>query len=124
MITNRNWICNICRKTYDENIPTFYCTKCDFGACNKCMKKLSDEQKYPLNNDGDRKSYELKKINIDYHKHPLFYCITSRNSNKKTNWTCNKCREDFDENEWSFYCSKCDYDICYNCYEHENQSND
>ena len=124
MITNRNWICNICRKTYDENIPTFYCTKCDFDACNKCMKKLSDEQKYPLNNDGDRKSYELKKINIDYHKHPLFYCLTSRNSNKKTQWICNNCKDNFNENEWSFYCTLCDYDLCYNCFMSFNEDTD
>lgn len=122
MITNCNWKCNICLKNYEKNVPCFYCTNCDFDACNRCMKKLSDEKKYPLNNDGDRKSYKLNKINIDLHKHPLIYCLTSRNSNNKTTWTCNNCNDNYNEDDWSFYCSLCDYDLCYYCYMNLNEN--
>ena len=116
MITNKNWICNICRKTFDENIPTFYCTKCDYNACKKCIGKISDETKYSLNEEGNKKNDIIKTITFDGHKHPLIYCITSRNENRKTRWICNECNKNFDSDEWSFYCSLCDYDLCFNCY--------
>ena len=122
--TNRDWICNLCRKNYNNNVSTYYCTKCDYDVCKKCMGKISDEQKYPILDDGNKENYSIEKVKINCHRHPLMYCITSRNSLSKTSWICNECQNSFDENEWSFYCSKCDYDICYNCYEHENQSND
>ena len=116
MITNRNWICNICRKSYDNDIPTYYCSKCDYDVCKNCMENRSDEPKYPLEDDGDRESYKIKIINNDCHKHPLIYSITSRDAEKETTWRCNKCGKMHENNEWSFYCFFCDYDLCYDCY--------
>ena len=116
MITNKCWICNLCHKNFDESDPTFYCTKCDYNVCEKCLRKISDEPKYPLDEEGNRKNDTIETINFEGHKHPLMYCITSRAANKKTNWFCNECSNHFGSNEWSFYCSLCDYDLCYNCY--------
>ena len=125
MKTNRDWICNLCRKEYNNDDPTYYCTKCDYDVCKKCMKKISDEKKYPIFDDDENKeSSSIKRVKINCHIHPLMYCITSRSSISKTSWICNECQNSFDDNEWSFYCSICDYDICYNCYEDENKSND
>ena len=116
MITNKCWICNLCQKNFDESDSTFYCTKCDYNVCEKCLRKISDEPKYPLDEEGNRKNDTIETINFEGHKHPLIYCITSRTANKKTNWFCNECYKSFGNNEWSFYCSLCDYDLCYNCY--------
>ena len=115
MLTNRNWICNLCMKNYPSFVPTFYCTKCDYDVCKKCMSKLSDEKKFPLFLAGGRESVTIKFINDDCHKHPLMYCITSRLSNGITKWVCKKCLKTY-KNRWSFYCSICNYDLCYNCY--------
>ena len=116
MITNRNWICNICKEDYENDVPTFYCSICDYDVCKSCMRTRSDEPKYPLDNDGDRESHKIKIINNYCHKHPLIYSITSRNAKKETTWTCNECKTSYENNEWSFYCSSCDYDLCYDCY--------
>ena len=116
MITNRNWICDLCMESYPSFLPTFYCSKCDYDVCKKCMDKLSDEKKYPLINSGERISYKNKNITTYRHRHQLIYCITSRSSIGKTNWICNNCMESYNNNEWSFYCTLCDYDLCYNCY--------
>ena len=86
------------------------------------MEKISDEKKYPILDDKIKESNSIKKVTINCHKHPLMYCITSRNSKSKTSWICNECRNTFYDNEWSFYCSICDYDICYKCYEDKNES--
>ena len=96
MITNRNWICNLCRTSYPYIIPTYYCTKCDFDVCSTCMNNLSDEIKYPLLNRGKRENNSIKTINdMKYHYHPLIYCITSRGSEGKTNLICNKCSKHY-----------------------------
>ena len=116
MITNRNWICDLCMESYPSFLPTFYCSKCDYDVCKRCMDKLSDEKKYPLINSGERISYKYKNIINHRHPHQLIYCITSRSSIGETNWICNNCMKNYNNNEWSFYCTLCDYDLCYDCY--------
>ena len=121
MITNRNWICNLCKESYPNFIPTYYCTKCDFDVCRTCMNKLSDEFKFPLFFKGKKENSFIKTIDdTKFHYHPLIYCITSRGSERKTNWICDKCLGHYDNSEWSFYCSICDYDLCFNCYKNSN----
>ena len=34
-----NWTCNICYSNYEYNIPSFYCTLCDFDLCQNCLAK-------------------------------------------------------------------------------------
>ena len=43
--TNRNWICNICRKHYSKDESTYFCSLCDFDVCNCC---IGIAKKYPL----------------------------------------------------------------------------
>lgn len=117
LVSNRNWICNLCRESYPNFIATYYCTKCDFDVCRHCMKELSDEVKYPLISKGKKENDSIKIIkNLKYHQHPLVYCITSRCSEAKTNWICDKCLKHYNNGEWSFYCSLCDFDLCFECY--------
>jgi hypothetical protein len=115
MKTNRLWTCSQCSKSNDIFEPSFCCTKCDYDICEKCMKNLSDEEKYPFFGDGERKDYNIKKINEDCHEHPLMYCLTSR-TKIAMNWNCNLCNKHFGMDDWSFYCSVCDYDLCFDCY--------
>ena len=49
------------------------------------------------------------------HNHNLIYCLTQR-TNEPTLWICNNCKSKYVNRDWSFYCTKCDYDLCYNCY--------
>ena len=62
-VTNRNWICNFCKNSYPNFVPTYYCTKCDFDVCKNFMKNISDENKYPLLFKGKRENYNIKTIN-------------------------------------------------------------
>ena len=121
MITNKDWTCDLCEKSFDDDIPTYYCTKCNYNVCENCMEKLSDEKKYPLDDEGERENNDIKTIDVDCHEHPLVYCLTSRSENKETTWICNKCLKHYEDNEWSFYCTSCDYDLCYECYENMNE---
>jgi len=115
MITNRNWSCKLCKESFESIEPTYYCTECEYNICMVCMRRISDEEKYPFFNDGERKDYEIKTERINNHQHQLIYCITSR-YRIPTTWTCNICSNNFGIEDWSFYCSLCDYDICFSCY--------
>ena len=43
--TNRNWICNICKKKYSKDESTYLCSICDCDVCNCC---IGISKKYPL----------------------------------------------------------------------------
>ena len=33
-----SWYCDICEKTFKDNIPSYHCTICDFDICYNCVK--------------------------------------------------------------------------------------
>ena len=115
MITNKNWSCNLCSKQNESSIATYSCTKCEYNMCENCMRIRSDEQKYPFFSDGERLDYDIKKVEMKIHNHPLVYCITSRNR-IPTCWFCDSCSKNYGIQDWSFFCSVCNYDICIQCY--------
>ena len=115
MKTNRDWKCQICLKTFDKNHPTYYCSDCDFDVCCECKNKLNSEQKYNIfYTEGNRNS-NFKLVTMKCHNHSLIYCLTQR-SNNPTLWICNYCSKNYGNRDWSFYCTRCDYDLCFNCY--------
>ena len=117
MVTNANWTCQLCKVSFKSFMPTYYCTNCMFNVCGGCMAKLNDENKYPLLFiKGKKESDQIKNIVSICHHHQLMYCLTSRGFEGLSTWYCNKCLKDYNNGEWSFYCSWCDYNLCYNCY--------
>ena len=115
LINNKNWSCNICNTSYNLNNGKFYCSICDYNVCNNCKIKINNEKKN-LNLNSNSKIYSGNNfIDTKYHNHSLIYCNTSRNEND-TYWNCDVCRVKYGPQSWSFYCTKCDYDLCYNCF--------
>ena len=115
MMTNRNWKCQICLKNFDKNQPTYYCSDCDFDVCSMCKNKFNSEQKYNSFYTELNRNNEFKLVNKKCHDHPLIYCLTQRN-NEPTRWICNYCSRNYGNRDWSFYCTRCDYDLCFDCY--------
>ena len=109
--TNRNWRCNICRKHYSKDESTYYCSLCDFDVCNCC---IGISKKYPLKQFYHQQT-KLEYFTFSFHEHRMIYCRTSRNFKSLSTWICNKCKKDYSNKIWSFYCTNCDYDICLNC---------
>ena len=33
-----SWICDVCETSFNDSIPTYNCTLCDFDACYNCVK--------------------------------------------------------------------------------------
>ena len=119
-ITNFPWSCNLCKKKYQKNESRLYCSICDYNICNSCRKK----KKYyiigniPKDTEPSNKKVNKKFIKYKGHEHRLSYCRTKRTM-LHGGWLCDKCRDEFSNKIWTFYCTNCDYDLCSKCAEKE-----
>ena len=119
-ITNFPWSCNLCKKKYQKNESRLYCSICDYNICNFCRK----EKKYyiianiPKDTEPSNKKVNKKFIKYKGHEHRLSYCRTKRTM-LHGGWLCDKCRDEFSNKIWTFYCTNCDYDLCSKCAEKE-----
>ena len=116
-LTIFDWKCNICNKNYNKTSPKFYCSLCDFNMCCECYTSKNYPKimglppgVVPSNSSVNQKYYET-----DYHDHKLVYCRSSRTEGRLNTWDCDNCREKHNNEIWSFYCTKCDFDLCCSC---------
>ena len=79
---------------------TWNCSKCEFDACDDC----------------------LKQYNVEFHHHPLII-TDSRNSYNEFDgkWKCDHCGfiggQYIPGKDKSFHCAICKYDVCFACME-------
>ena len=116
-LTKFDWTCNNCKNNYNKNEGKYYCSLCDYNFCDKCRAKGNYNQKraFPTNIPPCNVKFNDKFLKTQFHEHNLFLCRTSRIVLGRTYWNCNVCKEGYDDDIWSFYCTKCDYDLCSNC---------
>ena len=116
-LTNINWKCNICQKNYSKENARYYCSVCDYSMCEDChyKKKYFMKKSFPKCTKPSNSSVDVHFFNADYHHHRLVFCRSSRHFLGFNGWICNNCRETFDNREWSFYCTSCDFDLCCDC---------
>ena len=121
LMTNFDWVCLVCLQSFDSGVfPCYGCTFCDFFVCQECIQPLIDEDKYLFYKEGKKENINEMKIKKECHEHPLIYCMTSKSSEYQR-WKCTKCGEGFGMEIWGFYCSLCDYSLCYRCYNKMNK---
>ena len=118
------WKCNKCLKDYDINKSSFYCTFCDFDICSNCIGEYQIDN-IIFYNANSNESQNFKNIaqkqdifkwqqKFPNHSHYLTLILKE---NKNYTWTCDKCTKNYPNNNSSYYCSLCDYDLCKNCSE-------
>ena len=112
-----NWKCNLCKIKYDKLKPKYFCSLCNYSMCENChnMRNYPKKKEFPDNIDNSNITINKKYLKTVYHKHILYYSRTSRDSTELKQWYCNNCQEEFENDVWSFYCTKCDYDLCKKC---------
>ena len=122
-----NWFCDSCKASYTYNIPSFYCTACDFDLCQKCFLSLGAYQivihnylKSVIN--PNEKFRNESYIDIKIHNHPMVK-IQREKTHFVLNLKCNRCIKDLQKNEQFYYCSLCNFCLCTNCYEKNSQKN-
>ena len=116
-INTFNWKCNLCKIKYDKLKPKYFCSLCNYSMCENChnMRNYPKKKEFPDNIDNSNITINKKYLKTVYHKHILYYSRTSRDSTELKQWYCNNCQEEFENDVWSFYCTKCDYDLCKKC---------
>jgi len=113
------WKCNNCGSDYSYNVPTFYCTNCDFDLCQKCFLTFYAYQIVVYNynmgmiqaNENTNPNY----YNPFIHNHPMVQ-ILREESYYTSDLKCNICFKFIDKQDPFFYCSLCNYCICTPCY--------
>ena len=117
---NNYWKCNNCSTNYTYNVPTFYCTACDFDLCQKCLLSLNafmiaiyNYSKSNIYMNQQFKNVEYYKKNL--HIHPIVR-ILREPTYTEVPLKCNMCLKDIQRDEEFYFCSLCNYCICMNCY--------
>ena len=116
-LTDFKWKCNICKKDYEKNNARYLCSICNYNMCDEChskgnyvKKKVFPDGVIPSNTSVNKTFFQT-----DYHDHRLVYCRSSRSVIGYNGWICDNCRENFDNEIWSFFCTNCDFDLCCSC---------
>ena len=120
-----SWKCNCCQLDYSYNIPTFYCTACDFDLCQKCFLSLSAFMigiyNYNLSyNYASQQFSNFSHYKENIHKHPIVR-ILREPTYSEIKLKCNSCFKDILKEEQFYYCGLCNFCICINCYENKKQ---
>ena len=116
-LTNFIWKCNLCSNKYEKTSPKYFCSVCNYSMCENCHAIRNYPKKKAFPDDIDTSEITIKKkfLKTVYHKHILVYSRTSRDSTEYKQWFCNNCKTTFENDVWSFYCTKCDFDLCKIC---------
>ena len=118
IISILNWKCSYCKNIYSKNNARYYCSLCDYNMCDKCYSKRNYSKKKIFKDLVVKPSnVEIKepKLKSKYHKHNLIYCRSSRNFIGYNTWICDNCEKEFTNENWSFICTHCDFDLCCEC---------
>ena len=122
----KDWICDICSSRYTFNVPSFYCTACDFDLCQKCFLGLGAYQiviyNYATGNLAqlNQKFKNSKNLNEKLHNHPMIK-IKRERTHFTIDLKCNHCLKDFQNDDEFYYCSLCNYCICNTCFDKSNE---
>ena len=116
-LTDFDWKCNICKKNYKKNKARYLCSICNYNMCEECHSKGEYVKKkvFPDGITPSNSSVNKNFFLTDYHEHQLVYCRSSRSVIGYNGWICDNCRDNFENEIWSFLCTNCDFDLCCSC---------
>ena len=124
VIRNQNfncWTCNNCGNNYELNIPSFYCTYCDYNFCQNCLMQypLYKIRFYDYSKNGDFNA-DMNQNNSNYynfniHKHSLAVIQMENYENNKYIIHCKACKGNIKSSDSFYYCTLCNFYVCANC---------
>ena len=115
-----SWKCNNCWSIYSYDVPSFYCTACDYDLCQKCFLSLNgfmiaiyNYQKG--NNYASQQFTNMALYRPNIHNHPIVKIIREP-SFTEIKLKCNFCYKELLKNEEFHYCTLCNFCVCVNCF--------
>ena len=117
---SQSWKCNNCMNDYSYNVPSFYCTACDYDLCQKCLLNLSAFMiavyNYQLGNMYASQQFTNMSLYFPkIHNHPIVKIIKEP-SFSEIQLKCNFCYKALLKNEAFHYCTLCNFCVCSNCF--------
>ena len=122
------WTCNNCFCKYTFQVPSFYCTACNYDMCQKCLYEhpfykieiynYNQNEKFLLNNVNTNNANYKKNI----HEHPMALILFENYFSEEFCIKCQKCKNFIKNTEAFYYCSLCNFNVCQNCF--KSQLND
>ena len=103
--------CNHCGIEYSRKKDTFYCTACDFYICMKCYKNYF----FYIGRDVEN-SVKVNIGNIEVNPVKC-RCFLNNDANNQI-VKCKKCNNELNLADWTYYCSNCNSNFCFNCYKY------
>ena len=124
---SQSWKCNNCMNDYSYNVPSFYCTACDYDLCQKCLLSLSAFMiavyNYQLGNMYASQQFTNMSLYFPkIHNHPIVKIIKEP-SFSEIQLKCNFCYKALLKNEAFHYCTLCNFCVCVNCFNMNQTSN-
>ena len=106
--------------SYSYNVPSFYCTACDYDLCQKCLLSLSAFMiavyNYQLGNMYASQQFTNMSLYFPkIHNHPIVKIIKEP-SFSEIQLKCNFCYKALLKNEAFHYCTLCNFCVCVNCF--------
>ena len=111
-IFENTWICNYCSQIYPMSTESYYCTLCDYDLCISCSHKDNLDNNNNLEDSILDINGAYWQFKFEEHSHPLTFTSYNKNNEKIK---CEFCMEEFEDNNFIFFCSVCDYNICLKC---------
>ena len=101
------FVCNHCGVEYSRKKDSFYCTVCDFYICMKCYKdyffyKGREIENAINNNMENREIYPV-------------HCRCFLGDKNTEDVECQKCNRNLKLSNWTYYCSNCNSNFCFDC---------
>ena len=122
------WTCNNCFCKYTFQIPSFYCTACDYDMCQKCLYE-HPLYKIEIYNYNQNEKFLLNNVNVNnanykpnIHEHPMALILFENSFSEEFCIKCQKCKNFIKNTEAFYYCSLCNFNVCQNCF--KNQLNE
>ena len=117
---SQSWKCNNCMNDYSYNVPSFYCTACDYDLCQRCFLCLSAFMiavyNYQLGNMYASQQFtNMSHYHQNIHNHPIVKIIKEP-SFSEIQLKCNFCYKALLKNEAFHYCTLCNFCVCVNCF--------
>ena len=117
---SQSWKCNNCMNDYSYNVPSFYCTACDYDLCQRCFLCLSAFMiaVYNYQFGNMYASQQFTNMSLYFpkiHNHPIVKIIKEP-SFSEIQLKCNFCYKALLKNEAFHYCTLCNFCVCVNCF--------
>ena len=119
--SSKYWGCKKCGCNYDFNVPSFYCTACDYDFCQKCLLEcqLLKIQLYNYTmNENFNVNTNINHRNYKPHIHNHIMALISIENYNQSNYVlhCRRCRNDIRNTDFFYYCSLCNFYVCQKCF--------